>query len=99
MTRRGRRYSQIIRILARHGLIPHLRGGRRSELATPERRARLARSLRLALEDGEVTLVKLGQVPSTRRDLLSPGFISEPAKLAPHAGSPAVREFLDATRR
>ncbi len=72
MARRARRYSQIIRILARHGLIPHLRGGRRAELATPEGRARLARSLRLALEDGGVTFVKLGQVLSTRRDLLSP---------------------------
>ena len=36
----------------------------------PEGRARLARSLRLALEDGGVTFVKLGQVLSTRRDLL-----------------------------
>src|SRR5690242_14950584 len=43
MARRARRYLQIIRILARHGLIPHLRGGRRSELATAEGRARLAR--------------------------------------------------------
>jgi ubiquinone biosynthesis protein len=50
MARRARRYLQISRILARHGLIPHLRGGRRSELATGEGRARLARSLRLALE-------------------------------------------------
>ena len=71
--RRARRYSQIIRILARHGLIPHLRGGRRLELATPEGRARLARSLRLALEDGGVTFVKLGQVLSTRRDSAAAG--------------------------
>ena len=57
---RTRRYSQISRILARHGLLPYLRGGRRSELATADGRARLARSLRLALEDGGVTFVKLG---------------------------------------
>src|SRR5262249_56578751 len=67
---RARRYSQISRILVRRGLLPYQRGGRRSELATPDGRARLARSLRLALEDGGVTFVKLGQVLSTRRDLL-----------------------------
>src|SRR5215467_14431540 len=50
LARRARRYWQISRILARHGLIPYLRGGRRSELATGAGRARLARSLRLALE-------------------------------------------------
>src|SRR5215831_2659602 len=81
MARRARRYSQIIRILARRGLIPHLRGGRRSELATGEGRARLARSLRLALEDGRVTFVKLGQMLSTRQDLLPPEFISELSRL------------------
>jgi ubiquinone biosynthesis protein len=81
LVRRARRYLQISRILARHGLIPYLRGGRRSELAAPEGRARLARSLRLALEDGGVTFVKLGQVLSTRRDLLPPEFIRELSRL------------------
>ena len=98
MARRARRYSQIIRILARHGLIPHLRGGRRSELATPEGRARLARSLRLALEDGGVTFVKLGQVLSTRRDLLPPEFISELSRLqddAPKVPWPDISEVLE----
>ena len=78
---RTRRYSQISRILARHGLLPYLRGGRRAELATADGRARLARSLRLALEDGGVTFVKLGQVLSTRRDLLPPEFIAELSRL------------------
>lgn len=41
---RTRRYSQIGRILARHGLLPYLCGGRRPELATAGGRARLARS-------------------------------------------------------
>jgi ubiquinone biosynthesis protein len=100
MARRARRYAQIIRILARHGLIPHLRGGRRSELATPEGRARLARSLRLALEDGGVTFVKLGQVLSTRRDLLPPEFISELSRLqddAPKVPWPVISEVLEAS--
>jgi ubiquinone biosynthesis protein len=82
---RARRYSQITRILTRHGLIPYLRGGRRSELATADGRARLARSLRLALEDGGVTFVKLGQVLSTRRDLLPPEFVSELSRLTDDA--------------
>jgi ubiquinone biosynthesis protein len=100
MARRARRYSQIIRILTRHGLIPHLRGSRRSELATPEGRARLARSLRLALEDGGVTFVKLGQVLSTRRDLLPPEFISELSRLqddAPKVPWPDISEALEAS--
>jgi hypothetical protein len=36
---RAGRYGQISRILARPGLLPYARGGRRSELATPEGRA------------------------------------------------------------
>src|SRR5215472_8487024 len=48
LARRARRYWQISRILARHGLILYLRGGRRSELATGAGRARLAHKLRLA---------------------------------------------------
>jgi len=100
MARRARRYVQIGRILARHGLIPYLRGGRRSELATAEGRARLARSLRLALEDGGVTFVKLGQVLSTRRDLLPPEFITELSRLqddAPKVPWPDISKVLEAS--
>jgi ubiquinone biosynthesis protein len=100
MARRARRYLQISRILARHGLIPHLRGGRRSELATAEGRARLARSLRLALEDGGVTFVKLGQVLSTRPDLLPPEFITELSRLQDDAAKvpwPDISEVLEAS--
>jgi len=95
---RTRRYSQISRILARHGLLPYLRGGRRAELATPDGRARLARSLRLALEDGGVTFVKLGQVLSTRRDLLPPEFIGELSRLqddAPRVPWPDIKAELE----
>jgi len=97
---RARRYAQIGQILARHGLIPYLRGGRRSELATAEGRARLARSLRLALEDGGVTFVKLGQVLSTRRDLLPPEFISELSRLqddAPTVPWPDISQVLESS--
>jgi ubiquinone biosynthesis protein len=94
---RTRRYAQITRILVRRGLLPYQRGGRRSELASAEGRARLARSLRLALEDGGVTFVKLGQVLSTRRDLLPPEFITELARLqddAPQVPWPQVEATL-----
>jgi ubiquinone biosynthesis protein len=96
---RARRYSQITRILIRRGLLPYVRGGRRSELATSEGRARLARSLRLALEDGGVTFVKLGQVLSTRRDLIPPEFSSELSHLqddAPQVPWPQIAGVLDA---
>ena len=94
---RTRRYSQIGRILVRRGLLPYLRGGRRSELATTEGRTRLARSLRLALEDGGVTFVKLGQILSTRRDLLPAEFISELSRLqddAPQVPWPQIERAL-----
>ena len=94
---RARRYWQITRILARRGLLPYQRGGRRSELATPEGRARLARSVRLAMEDGGVTFVKLEQVLSTRRDLLPAEFISELSRLQDDAVGvpwPAIEQVL-----
>ena len=79
---RARRYSQITRIAVRHGLGPYLWGRRgRAELDTPGGRERLARSLRLALEEAGVTFVKLGQVLSTRPDLLPAEFIEELGRL------------------
>ncbi|GAA0360601.1 AarF/UbiB family protein [Microbispora corallina] len=73
---RSRRYLRITRILVRHGLGPYLRG-RDPDLDAPSSRARLARSLRRALDEGGVTFVKLGQVLSTRGDLLPPEFVDE----------------------
>ncbi len=66
----------------RHGLGPYLRGRRPT---APGSRARLARSLRLALDEGGLTFVKLGQMLSTRRDLLPPEFIEELSLLRDHA--------------
>lgn len=66
---RTHRYAQIGVILARHGLAPFLRRkdrNRAGKLASH----RLARSLRLAIEDGGVTFVKLGQLMSTRPDAI-----------------------------
>jgi ubiquinone biosynthesis protein len=91
---RSRRYSQISRIAVRHGLGPYLRGrGWRGEDAAGGRAA-LALSLRQALEEGGVTFVKLGQLMSTRRDLLPEEFISELAQLQDRA-EPAPWEQVE----
>ncbi len=91
---RSRRYSQISRIAVRHGLGPYLHGrGRRGEDEAGGRAA-LARSLRQALEEGGVTFTKLGQLMSTRRDLLPEEFISELTRLQDRA-EPAPWEQVE----
>ncbi|MHB1160469.1 MAG: ABC1 kinase family protein [Chloroflexota bacterium] len=91
--RHGRlgRYRQIVTILARHGfgflvdqlglgsLVPFHRGilghARRAEPYTqPEH-------LRLAFEELGATFIKLGQILSTRADLLPPEYVRELSKL------------------
>ena len=89
---RFRRYWQISHIAARHGLGPYLRGRRRQEDARGP--AALALSLRRALEEGGVTFTKLGQLLSTRRDLLPEEFISELARLQDRA-EPAPWEQVE----
>jgi ubiquinone biosynthesis protein len=69
-------------------LEPHLEGTHHA--TAPER-------LRLALEELGPTFIKLGQVLSTRADLLGPEFRVELAKLqddAPRLPSEVVREFV-----
>ncbi|HYN95059.1 MAG TPA: AarF/UbiB family protein, partial [Pilimelia sp.] len=79
---RTRRYSRILAIAVRHGLGPYLRGRGRTD---PESRAQLARSIRRALDEGGLTFVKLGQVLSTRDDLLPPEFVVELGQLRDRA--------------
>src|SRR5499427_2980089 len=79
---RSRRYAQISRIAVRHGLGPYLRGRGADAVGG---RAALAQSLRQALEEGGVTFTKLGQLLSTRRDLLPEEFTAELAKLQDRA--------------
>lgn len=79
---RTRRYGQIVRIAVRHGLGRALRGR-----ADPGRRQELARSLTAALDEGGVTFVKLGQVLSTRRDLLPAEFVTELGRLQDRAAA------------
>nr|UUG66745.1 Cmx21 [Streptomyces sp.] len=81
--RRTRRYSQISRIFMRHGLSRPLRSRHSLEraLRPGEFGERMARGLRLALEECGGAFIKLGQLLSTRRDLLPPHFIDELSRL------------------
>ncbi|MEU1310639.1 AarF/UbiB family protein [Streptomyces cinnamoneus] len=96
---RARRYSQISRIFMRHGLGRYLRGRVSAEraLQPDEAGLRSARALRLALEECGGALIKLGQVLSTRRDLMPPHFIDELSRLqsdVPPAAWPEVEAVL-----
>lgn len=84
--RHARRYRQIVRVLLSHGLggliAPFDPRGRRDageEDVQPVGRVtvRRARHLRRALEELGPTFVKLGQILSTRADLLPPVYIHE----------------------
>jgi len=86
-----RRYRQIVRVLIRHGfggmvdqlgLLPLIslprrllrRGATGPVLSAPEH-------VRLALEELGPTFIKMGQILSTRPDLIPPAYIHEVAKL------------------
>jgi ubiquinone biosynthesis protein len=79
------RYLQVSRILVRHGLSGYLNGRWRADLGSADKRRRLARSLREALDACGVTFIKLGQVLATRSDLLPPEFVEELRSLQDHA--------------
>jgi len=82
-----RRFQQIAQILARHGfgeLLDLLGAAPVFPLARPLRRRPALgapQRLRMALEELGPTFVKLGQVLSTRPDLLPPAYIAELARL------------------
>ncbi|MGP3984332.1 ABC1 kinase family protein [Streptomyces sp. KR80] len=80
---RARRYSQISRVFMRHGLGRYVSGRASLDRAAraDEAGREAARSLRLALEECGGTFIKLGQVLSTRRDLLPPHIIEELSRL------------------
>ncbi|WP_433476116.1 ABC1 kinase family protein [Spirillospora sp. CA-142024] len=75
---RTRRYWRITFVFLRHGLGPYLRGRARPSTHT-------ARSFTHALEQGGVVFVKLGQVLSTRRDVLPAEFVQELGRLQDRA--------------
>jgi ubiquinone biosynthesis protein len=94
---RARRYWQIVGVALRHGLGPFLRDTRRHDDGAG-RDKQLGRALRKTLDAGGVTFVKLGQVLSTRRDLLPADVVDElsslqdRARLVPWADVEAVLE-------
>jgi ubiquinone biosynthesis protein len=99
-SRRVSRYVQITRIAARHGLGPYLGlGTRGGDDEAIDGRAPPARRLRLALEECGGMFVKLGQVLSTRSDLLPQSFVHELSRLldrVPPVSAEEVRPLLEA---
>lgn len=91
--RRTRRFAEIFSIATRQGLIGSFSRSRASSdrLGRPE----TAIALREALTQGGVTFVKLGQMLSTRPDLLPPAYMRELSQL--HSQVPA--EPWDSVRK
>jgi ubiquinone biosynthesis protein len=81
--RRVRRYAEISRIAVRNGLGPTLGLGRKDEGDAPGGRPP-ARRLRMALDECGGMFVKLGQVLSTRTDLVSADAARELSLLQDH---------------
>lgn len=103
------RYRQIAHTLARHGLgylvgvlgLEHLVPFHRGLLKHPRRAQPYTRPehVRMALEELGATFIKLGQILSTRSDLLPPAYLTEFAKLqdaAPTIPLEAVQETIRA---
>lgn len=76
--RRARRYLTIMMIFGRHGLVSRLR---RDPESDGEGASRTAVALREALDECGITFIKLGQMLSTRADILPAAFVRELAKL------------------
>ncbi len=99
------RLTTIIKTLSRHGFAQYLGGvadtlGMRVETfqATAEDPAGTARRFRLMLEELGPTFIKLGQVLSTRLDLMPPHMIKELVKLqdnAPTITFEAVAQMIE----
>lgn len=83
--RRARRYTKIVAIAARHGLGRFVRAGARFGRSSGPAAVDTAIALRRALEDAGVAFVKLGQMLSTRRDLLPAALVGELTKLQTRA--------------
>lgn len=83
MLRRIRRYVALWWISLRHGLVGHLGAGGDRSTET----SRVAASVRRALTRAGVTFVKLGQMLSTRSDLLPAPFVAELSKLQSEVGA------------
>ncbi len=96
--KRTRRYLEILAIASRHGVGWLFHGGRarvEQELSTAEERANAIVS---TINDAGVTFVKLGQVLSTRRDLIPEPYLSALSSLQTKATTlpwETVREVIE----
>jgi len=98
-SRRVSRYVQVTRIAAKHGLGRSLGVPEDDGASAAGGRAPVAVRVRRALEEGGGVFVKLGQVLSTRSDLLPPAITEELARLQDRvslADPDAVRALLEA---
>ena len=75
--RRTRRYLQVLTIATRNGLGGFLGRSSRAAVLHPAHTSFTAQALRRTLNDGGVTFIKIGQMLSTRPDLVGPEFASE----------------------
>jgi len=94
-SRQAGRYTEVVRIASRHGLALGFRGLSRH---ARDREERTARALRQTLEEAGVTFVKLGQMLSTRSDLLPAAYIRELSRLQSEVQPEPwdrIREALD----
>ena len=105
MSGRSHRERQIAEVLARHGM-SHLVGvlgleRLRGVTGRPPRQEPYSspRELRLALEELGPTFIKLGQIVSTRGDLLGPEYRSELAKLQDAGPSVPWAEIREVAER
>lgn len=95
---RTRRYTEISRIALRNGLVPFRLNTEQTSGGKAERVAQ-ARALRGALESAGGAFVKIGQMLSTRSDLLPPEYLAELALLqerVPAAAWTDIRSLLEA---
>ncbi|WEO78267.1 AarF/UbiB family protein [Cryobacterium sp. SO2] len=97
--RRTKRYLQILTLLSRHGIgwIVRERPGAASREQGASGRA--PEALVSAINDAGVTFVKLGQLLSTRRDLLPHSYMTALASLQSRATTlpwPAIRSVIEA---
>lgn len=100
-----KRYREIVNIISKHGLSHLLNFLGPAGVAIPWKKQgplqqplNTARRLRLVLQELGPTFIKLGQILSTRPDLLSPVYISELEKLqdkVPAVGFHEIKSTLE----
>jgi ubiquinone biosynthesis protein len=92
---RGRRFAELVRTARRHGLLPFRRLDFTRDPATSDLRSSQAAGLRRALEEAGGAFVKMGQLLSTRDDLLPDEWMTELAHLQRNV-APASWESVEA---